>query len=93
MDPAPPLSPSVDGLIDSDLPLYKYKADDDTHGMRLGIMAQEVKEQFPEAVDEYEDDEGPTLGIRYLELIPALISGINELRAEVETLKARAKEA
>jgi hypothetical protein len=55
--------------------------------MRLGIMAQEVKEQFPEAVDEYEDENGETLGVRYIELIPTLISAINELHAEVNKLK------
>ena len=55
---------------------------------RIGLSAQEVKEVFPELVstfydhEPYADESEPQqeiLGIRYSELIPVLVNGINEL--------------
>ena len=50
----------------------------------FGLIAQDVKEVFPELVSE--DTDG-MLSINYIELIPIMIQTLKELKTEVETLK------
>ena len=56
-------------------------------GTHYGLLAQEVKEIFPELVYE----RGEQLSINYIELIPLLIKQVQELSMEVEELKAQQK--
>ncbi len=49
-----------------------------------GFIAQELQEIYPDLV--VEDEEG-FLGINYLEIIPLLVRSIQELKAEVNTLR------
>ena len=49
-----------------------------------GFIAQELQEIYPNLV--VEDEEG-FLGINYLEIIPLLVRSIQELKAEVNTLR------
>ena len=53
---------------------------------QLGLIAQEVKEIFPEIVVA---DENGTLGIRYTALIPLLIKAFQEQQTLIDDLKAR----
>lgn len=49
-----------------------------------GFIAQELQEIYPDLVVENEDG---YLGINYLEIIPLLVRSIQELKAEVNTLR------
>lgn len=53
---------------------------------RTGVIAQEVKEVLPEAVDE--NDEG-TMSVAYGNMVGLLIQAVNELQEEVNDLKSR----
>lgn len=63
----------------------------DNEGKRLGLIAQETKEIIKEVVY-VGDDESQTHGIRYTELIPVLIKGIQEQQAIIETQNAKIAE-
>jgi hypothetical protein len=58
---------------------------------RAFLIAQDVKAVLPEAVDE-DTDEEKTLGLRYTDVIPLLVSAIKELKAindtQTETINA-----
>lgn len=55
---------------------------------RLGLIAQEVGEVFPEIVRKVDDDE---TGISMTALFPLLIESIKELKAEVDNLREQVK--
>ena len=58
----------------------------------VGVIAQEVIEQFPEVCREKTTAEGDThLGVDYERLVPALIGAIRELKDEIESLKEKIK--
>jgi hypothetical protein len=65
--------------------IYKFK-DDETEQRRVGLIAQEVNEILPEAVNSFEDEE-KMWSVRYTEVIPLLTKAIQELKAENDTLK------
>lgn len=52
----------------------------------LGLIAQELEKVFPQVV-EVNDDNNKTLSVKYSELIPVLVSAIQELKQEIDTLK------
>ncbi|MGB0521994.1 MAG: tail fiber domain-containing protein [Flammeovirgaceae bacterium] len=56
-----------------------------------GLIAQEVQQVFPELVTVFDQKAG-YLAVNYLELIPIVIEGMKELRAENEALKAKVSE-
>ena len=62
---------------------FSYK-DDKFKKQNLGLIAQEVQKIFPELIDKNGDG---MLGVRYTELVPVLIKAVQELKAEIETLK------
>jgi len=65
----------------------KFKTD--SPGVRRAfLIAQDVQAVLPEAVDADSDADG-TLGLRYTETIPLLVSAIKELKAIVESQAAR----
>lgn len=51
----------------------------------IGVIAQEVREVLPEAVDE---NGGDMIRVSYHKIIPVLVEAIKELRARVSTLEA-----
>lgn len=55
-------------------------------GHDIGVIAQEVKDVFPELV--IERDNG-YLAVKYEKLVAVLIQGIKELKSEIETLKSK----
>jgi hypothetical protein len=64
----------------------KLKTDEE--GVRRPyLIAQDVQAVLPEAVSEAEDKEGKVLGLSYTEVIPLLVNAIQELKAEVDSLK------
>lgn len=54
-------------------------------GVQLGVIAQEIKEQFPEIVS---GEEG-SMTVRYDRLVPPLIEAVKELAARLAELEAR----
>ena len=65
---------------------FNYKDDAENTPRRVGVIAQEIKEVLPEAVTE---DKDGTLGVKYTELIPLLMSAIKEQQVMIEDLNAR----
>jgi hypothetical protein len=61
---------------------------DDEGKSRSFLIAQDVLEVFPEAVSKSEDEMG-TLSLSYTELIPVLVKAIQELKSEIDLLKAK----
>ena len=58
----------------------------------IGVIAQEVLEQFPTVVAERTTADGDThLGVDYERLVPALIGAIRELNDEIQKLKKKIK--
>ena len=84
------LPDSVTIRNDDELRRYFGIGEIDEHRKRMGFIAQEVKEIYPELV--HEDDEG-MLGVDYVSLIPVLVGVVQEqnetLRALNETIWAQ----
>ena len=60
-------------------------------GRTIGMVAQEVNEEFPELVHSPKNYEDEGWAIRYQEIVPTLIKSIQELKAEVDLLKQECK--
>jgi len=70
---------------------FTWKSDTENKP-QVGVLAQSVVGVVPEAIDTMrvdKEDETEYLGVRYTELIPLLIASIQELKAEVDSLKAQ----
>src|SRR3989344_1732390 len=66
---------------------YKFKNEDNnTARMRVGVIAQDVQAVLPEAVDQSNNGD---LSVRYTDLIPLLIGGVQELNNKTETLNTQ----
>jgi hypothetical protein len=65
---------------------FKFK-DDEKQEEQIGFIAQEVKDIIPYAY--YEDVQGDDkfIGLKQTAIIPVLVKAIQELKAEIETLK------
>jgi len=65
---------------------FKFKKDDKAASrMHVGVIAQDVRAVLPEAVDENSDG---ILSVRYTDLVPLLIGGIQDLESKNDALKA-----
>jgi hypothetical protein len=64
----------------------EYKEKEFSEGTHYGVIAQEIEQVLPDIVKT--DDEG-NKAVNYTELIPVLIEAIKELKADIETLKAK----
>jgi len=58
--------------------------DDETKDKKIGFIAQDWQEDFPQIVEQMEDEK---IGMKYTETIPVLLKAIQELKAEIELLK------
>ena len=68
---------------------FTWKSDE-SNKPQVGVIAQSVQSVVPEAVDfilANKEDDTEYLGVRYTELIPLMIASIQELKAEVDSLK------
>jgi hypothetical protein len=64
----------------------RYKKDE-VGVSRSFLIAQDVLKVLPEAVDEGKDED-KTLGLRYTEVIPLLVSALHDAKSRIETLEA-----
>ena len=58
---------------------------------KIGLLAQEIEEVFPELVKEEEDKDG-TLSVNYQGLIPVLINAIKEQQEELKVIRKSVNE-
>ena len=71
---------------------YSLKEESSAVATKLGFIAQEVEQVFPNLVDQSDKEYEGAEGIRSVKtsiLIPMLLKGIQELTARVQTLEAR----
>jgi hypothetical protein len=61
---------------------FNWKSNPD-YGTNIGLIAQQLREVVKEVVMEG-DDENKSLGVKYSDLIPVLIKGIQEQQAQIE---------
>jgi hypothetical protein len=86
------IAPSTYDCLDTvlQIPVRKFKWREDAKPVRAGLIAQEIAEIFPEGVMAGDDDEDHLGRVWQLEqnvLIAALIGAVQQLHAEIETLK------
>lgn len=88
-------TPKLEKLMQVRVRNYNLKGDYEKH-KQLGVIAQELESVFPAMVDETidKDKDGNELGtttksVKYSVFIPMLIKAIQELKAEVDSLKAQ----
>jgi len=55
----------------------------------IGLIAQELKDIIPEAVNTPDDEKEDFYAIDYNKMVPVLINAIKELKQEIEELKAK----
>jgi len=60
--------------------------DDETADKKIGFIAQDWQEDFPQIIEQMENEK---IGMKYTETIPILLKAIQELKAEIETLKTQ----
>jgi hypothetical protein len=71
---------------------YSLKEESSAVATKLGFIAQEVEQVFPNLVDQSDKEYEGAEGIRSVKtsiLIPMLLKAIQELTARVQTLEAR----
>jgi hypothetical protein len=73
----------LDAILGLKPTLYRMTDEDNTE-KHLGFIAQEVKEFIPQAYVESED----FIGLNYNAIVAALVKSVQELKAEIEELKA-----
>ena len=86
-------SPKLSDLMQLKVRNFNLKADE-TKAKHLGFIAQEMQEVFPACVEAFDDIDpdtkekvGETLTVKTAVLIPMLVKAIQELKAEVDSLK------
>jgi hypothetical protein len=67
---------------------YTFKSNESKQ--KIGLLAQDVQDVFPELVKEATDEQG-TLSVNYQGLIPVLINAIKEQQKEIDELKRQYK--
>ncbi|MCP9765607.1 tail fiber domain-containing protein [Lacihabitans soyangensis] len=63
---------------------YYWKTDSSSSSLKTGVIAQEIKEIFPELVQE---DEKGVLSVNYIGLIPHLVEAVKDQNQQIQTLK------
>jgi hypothetical protein len=80
-----PIDSAVDKLSTLNPVVFSWKSDE-TNKENIGLIAQDVEVVLPQVIDTNKDG---FLGVRYVELVPVLVKAIQELKAEIETLKQK----
>jgi cysteinyl-tRNA synthetase len=67
---------------------YHWKDDKINQGVQFGFIAQEVQDVMPEAIKEFGEDV-KYLGLEKDAIYATLVKAIQELKAEIDELKAK----
>lgn len=78
------VSSTLDKVLKLNPVSYEFKKDQEGGITHFGLIAQDVRELFPEIV---RSDKDGLLNINYIELIPILITAIKELKGSVNASK------
>ena len=87
-----PISNGLQKLADLRCVSYRLKdVDAEDSQKKLGIIAQDLVNKVDEVINltKRKDDETEYMSVRYTEMIPVLIKAIQELKAELDSAKAR----
>ena len=79
------IGPVLDTIKDYQCVNYSLKATESDAADKVGFIAQDWENDFPNVVSKSEDG---TLGMKYTETIPVLLKAIQEQQAMIEELKA-----
>ncbi len=83
-------TPKLDDLMKVKVRNFNLKGEETK---QIGVVAQELEEIFPGMINESKDpdskDETLYKGVKYSVFVPILIKAIQELKAEIETLKTQ----
>jgi len=71
---------------------FDYKSEYDPRKNQLGFIAQEVEKVFPDAIDEWKQNDKTFKSIGTATLIPVLVKAIQELNAKVDAQAAEIAE-
>jgi trimeric autotransporter adhesin len=84
------LEPCLETIAQLNPVKYNFLQDEDTRPSRVGFIAQEVQQVFPDIVSSIKTDGFPDglLGLSTTELIPYLVKAIKELKQEFEAFKS-----
>jgi hypothetical protein len=69
--------------------LYRMKTQDESVEKQLGFIAQEVKDFIPQAYVESINENDTFIGLNYNPIVAALVKAVQELKAEIDELKAK----
>lgn len=88
-----PLEPVLEKVNDLSIKRYEFKANNPDHKQSIGVLAQELREKFPEFVEENATNEGDPevpdqLSVDYAGLSVLALKAIQEQQAQIEVLKA-----
>ena len=78
------LGPTLSKLLQIDGKSYEMKGK-----QKIGVLAQEIQEVFPELVSE---DDNEMLAVNYQGLVPVLINALKEQQSEIETYRDEVSE-
>jgi len=79
------IGPVLDTIKDFRCVNYSLKATESEAADKVGFIAQDWENTFPNVVDK---DEDGTLSMKYTETIPVLLKAVQEQQAMIETLQA-----
>ena len=71
--------------------LYRMESDESEGEKELGFIAQEVKEFIPQAYVESGEEDTKFIGLNYNAIVAALVKSVQELKAEIDSLKNQIK--
>ena len=77
-----PLSSTLDKVLQLDGYRYNWK-DSENHATQIGLIAQEVEQQFPELVTQNENFKS----VNYLGMVAVLIHAMKEQQQEIENIR------
>jgi len=83
---------SYDSILELNPVKYNYKSDENKK-QHYGFIAQEVESYFPELITEINIDSNdtPIKTVNYIELIPIMLSKMQEMQHEIDDLKTKYK--
>ena len=81
-------TPKLDDLMKVKIRNYNLIGD---NKKQIGVIAQEIEEVFPSLVEDIKekDSDETTKSVKYSILVPIMLKAIQELKAEIDILKAK----
>ena len=88
-----PLDSTLSRIMQLQPRTYHFNEEQDDDPRHIGLIAQELKQYFPEVVSIQDGDEGGAIEnlhtVAYSELVPVLIKAVQEQQAIIDRLETR----